>query len=635
MNIIKNYLNLTDGGTQDFNVRVTQIPCENETVCIKFKGFTNKTLNADFGAGIDFEIPDAAKWMADYRYSPFWCRPAFGTDFSDVPDETQALVYTKTDGKFGVVFPIVSDKYKCVLKGAEGGRITARLFSQCSDLKACDAPAFMFAEGDNPYRLLENCVKAALNLLGTGVRHRSERRYPEMFEYLGWCSWDAMEIRVNHDDLVRKCTEFRDKQIPVKWCIIDDMWAHITDFYDMEYATREEMFHLMHHSKLYSYKADPLRFPKGLKGCVDDINSYGIKVGMWHPTTGYWAGIDPDGEAYAELKDYLIESADGRYIHDCDKLKAYGYYSTIHDYFRNCGVDFVKIDNQSVYNLYREVEPIGEAARGIHDAMEASVGQHFDGTLINCMGMASEDMWNRTVSAVSRCSNDFQPEDKAWFVNHITQCAYNSLIQGQFHYCDWDMWWSDDGQAVKNSVLRAISGGPIYVSDKLDRSRREILAPLALDDGRILRCDKPAVPCADCITEDPTANGKIFKLMNTASGSGVVAVFNLDAQNRPVVGTVSPSEIEGLEGEEFAVYEHFSGELKILSREQSFEICLENVDEFKLYIISPVIDGFAVIGRTDKFISPATVKAVRGKEVELVEDGRYAYVEDGKLFIVG
>lgn len=635
MNIIKNYLNLTDGGTQDFNVRVTQIPCENETVCIKFKGFTNKTLNADFGAGIDFEIPDAAKWMADYRYSPFWCRPAFGTDFSDVPDETQALVYTKTDGKFGVVFPIVSDKYKCVLKGAEGGRITARLFSQCSDLKACDAPAFMFAEGDNPYRLLENCVKAALNLLGTGVRHRSERRYPEMFEYLGWCSWDAMEIRVNHDDLVRKCTEFRDKQIPVKWCIIDDMWAHITDFYDMEYATREEMFHLMHHSKLYSYKADPLRFPKGLKGCVDDINSYGIKVGMWHPTTGYWAGIDPDGEAYAELKDYLIESADGRYIHDCDKLKAYGYYSTIHDYFRNCGVDFVKIDNQSVYNLYREVEPIGEAARGIHDAMEASVGQHFDGTLINCMGMASEDMWNRTVSAVSRCSNDFQPEDKAWFVNHITQCAYNSLIQGQFHYCDWDMWWSDDGQAVKNSVLRAISGGPIYVSDKLDRSRREILAPLALDDGRILRCDKPAMPCADCITEDPTANGKIFKLMNTASGSGVVAVFNLDAQNRPVVGTVSPSEIEGLEGEEFAVYEHFSGELKILSREQSFEICLENVDEFKLYIISPIIDGFAVIGRTDKFISPATVKAVRGKEVELVEDGRYAYVEDGKLFIVG
>ncbi len=634
MKIVKSYLKLSDGDIQEFNVHVSQT--ENDGVaCVHFKGFTKRCLYADFGAGIDFEIPDAEKWMADYRYSEFWCRPAFGESFSDVPDETQALVYSKKDGNFGVVFPIVSDKYKCVLKGGDDGKLTARLFSLCSDLKSCDAPALVYAEGKNPYALLENCVKAALKLLGTGVRHRSERRYPEIFEYLGWCSWDAMEIRVNHDELVKKCEEFRDKNIPIKWCIIDDMWAHITDFYDMDYATRDDMFKLMHHSKLYSYKADPYRFPKGLEGCVKDINSYGIKVGMWHPTTGYWAGIDPDGEAYAELKDYLIKTVNGTYIHDCDKLKAYGYYSTIHDWFRKCGVDFVKIDNQSMSNAYyREIKPIGEAARGFHEGMEASVGQHFDGAVINCMGMASEDMWNRSVSAVSRCSNDFQPENKEWFISHITQCAYNSMIQGQFHYCDWDMWWSDDGQAIKNSVLRAISGGPIYVSDKLERSRREVLAPLALDDGRILRCDNPAVPCIDCITEDPTQSGNPFKLMNTANGSGIMAVFNLDSQNRSVVGKLSPSDIDGLEGEEFAVYEHFSGELKILSREESFELELKNIDEFKLYVVCPITDGFAAIGRIDKFISPATVKAVRGKEIELVENGSYAYVENGKLFIV-
>ena len=32
------------------------------------------------------------------------------------------------------------------------------------------------------------------------------------------------------------------------------------------------------------------------------------------------------------------------------------------------------------------------------------------------------------------------------------------------------MWWSDDGQATKNAVLRAMSGGPVYMSDKLGRS---------------------------------------------------------------------------------------------------------------------------------------------------------------------
>ena len=77
------------------------------------------------------------------------------------------------------------------------------------------------------------------------------------------------------------------------------------------------------------------------------------------------------------------------------------------------------------------------------------------------MGMASENMWNRQSTNISRCTDDFKPEDRAWFKKHILQCAYNSFVQGQFHICDWDMWWTDDGQAVKNSVLRAISGGPI------------------------------------------------------------------------------------------------------------------------------------------------------------------------------
>ena len=53
---------------------------------------------------------------------------------------------------------------------------------------------------------------------------------------------------------------------------------------------------------------------------------------------------------------------------------------------------------------------------------------------------------------------------------------------------------TNDPQALKNSVLRAISGGPIYVSDKLGESQADMLRPLTLSDGRILRTDRPAVP---------------------------------------------------------------------------------------------------------------------------------------------
>jgi hypothetical protein len=90
------------------------------------------------------------------------------------------------------------------------------------------------------------------------------------------------------------------------------------------------------------------------------------------------------------------------------------------------------------------------------------------------------------------------------------QCSYNTLIHGQFYYCDWDMWWTDDAQGIKNSILRAISGGPVYVSDKLGRSKKELLSPLVLSDGKVLMCDRPAMPAADCLTVDAKTSKKIF-----------------------------------------------------------------------------------------------------------------------------
>lgn len=195
------------------------------------------------------------------------------------------------------------------------------------------------------------------------------------------------------------------------------------------------------------------------------------------------------------------------------------------------------------------------------------------------------------------------------------------------------MWWTDDGQAEKNSILRAISGGPVYVSDQLGRSRREILMPLVFENGRIIRCDRPGMPSAECIFENPVNSEKVFKIQNVCAGSGVIAAFNLDENNNAVSGSISPADIDGLDGEEFAIYEYFSRELKILKKNEAFELTLKNADDYKLYIVVPIHDGFAAIGRCDKFISPKTIKSVIGRNIELIEHGEYACVEDGKLVI--
>ena len=128
-------------------------------------------------------------------------------------------------------------------------------------------------------------------------------------------------------------------------------------------------------------------------------------------------------------------------------------------------------------------------------------------------------MFNRT-SVVSRCSDDFIPESREWFAKNILQCAFNGLLQGQFYVNDWDMWWTDDAQAEKNSLCHAISGGPIYVSDKLGRTNPGVLKPLMFEDGRILRLSDSATPTEDCIIGNPTKNDRIFKIRKYGLRSG-------------------------------------------------------------------------------------------------------------------
>lgn len=592
-------------------------------------------LNADWGASIAIDDSDWDSFMSDDRYSEFWCRPAFGKKGSEIPMEGQYLLIKLQNGLWRVYVPVVSEDYKCVIRGTETGAVAA-LWSWFEGKNDCRGLAFVTGDGEDPYALTEACVKAALAILNNGCRHRTERRYPEVFEYLGWCSWDAMPAdNVSEAGVLQKCKEFRDKEIPVRWAILDDMWAQIRHFDESTYDSRGEMFKVMHSSHMSDIEASYKRFPEGLAHCLRKMqDEYDMIPAMWHPTTGYWMGLEPGSVADQKLAGTTMTSIDGKILGDWHEDKSFQYFNVYHKFFRECGAKFVKVDNQSMYRrFYKGMDTVGKVCREYHRGLEASVGLNFDGTMINCMGMASEDMWNRSSSAISRCSDDFQPENRPWFTKHILQCTYNCLIQGQFYWCDYDMWWTDDSQGPKNSLLRAISGGPIYVSDKLERSRKEILDPLAFHDGKILRCDRPGTPTLDCLTTDPEQSGAPLKIQNLYGKSGFVAAFNISKEESPVSGSVSPSDVPGLCGETFAAYEHFTGKVTIVGKNDRIPVELSDHDAYALYVFVPYEDNFAAIGLLDKFISPAGITAQVGKDVTLYELGRYGYVQDGKLIV--
>lgn len=634
------YINTAEGGRDNLRCHVRETAWEDGVSAVFIKALcrdsadgTDHSIHSEQGVVIQAcAAAPVRRYMAIYRHSEYWCRPFFGQELTDMPDETQALVLELENGLFCVVLPVVNDTCKCVLKGCSPDTFSARVFSWYPCCYSCEGLAFVYAAAPRPAQAMTACVKSALHLLNSQTRHRTSRRYPALFDFLGWCTWDSMHIQVSQEGLLHKCREFQAKNIPVKWMILDDMWATVTDFYGEEHDHGKNMIELMHRSMLSHFEADPKRFPQGLAACIAKIADFGIQTGIWHPTTGYWKGFDPKGEGYRLLKDYLIRASNGYIVPDWQEHNAYLYYKTLHDFFRRCGAEFVKVDNQTMTRrYYKGLAPVGEVARAFHSGLEASVGEHFDNAMINCMGMGSEDIWNRSVSPISRCSDDFQPENRTWFAKHVLQCAYNSLFLGEFYWCDWDMWWTDDAQAGKNSLLRAISGGPIYISDPLDRSKRDILDPLILKNGRILRCDRPCTPTFDCVTVDPRAENRALKLQNTVGTHAVMAVLNITRDNGPAFAEISGHDIDGFSAEEYAVYEHYSREVRILRGKERFSVTLADNDDYRLYIFAPLDKGFAAIGRTDKLISPAAIRYVHREEIVLEEDGPCAWVKDGRL----
>ena len=89
----------------------------------------NKALDSECGAEIGMTPDGEFTYMADVRHSEFWCSPRFGKsgDYTQV-DECQYFVYKRPDGVFGVIVPVVSEDYKCILVG-RGEKLAARLFS--------------------------------------------------------------------------------------------------------------------------------------------------------------------------------------------------------------------------------------------------------------------------------------------------------------------------------------------------------------------------------------------------------------------------------------------------------------------------------------------------------------------------
>uniref|UniRef100_A0A1D1XNT9 Galactinol--sucrose galactosyltransferase n=1 Tax=Anthurium amnicola TaxID=1678845 RepID=A0A1D1XNT9_9ARAE len=263
-----------------------------------------------------------------------------------------------------------------------------------------------------------------------------------------------------------------------------------------------------------------------------------------------------------------------------------------------------------------------ELAKAYYKALTESVKRHFNGNgVIASMEHCNDFMFLGTEAiSLGRVGDDFwctdpsgDPNGTFWLQGcHMVHCAYNSLWMGNFIHPDWDMFQSTHPCAEFHAASRAISGGPIYVSDSVGHHDFRLLKTLVLPDGTILRCHHYALPTRDCLFLDPLHDGHtLLKIWNLNRYTGVLGAFNCqgggwcrkDRRNkcasefsRAVGSTARPSDIEWSHGkspiplhgvELFAVYSFRGGKLSLLKLEDGIDVSLDPF-HFELLTVSPV-----------------------------------------------
>ncbi|MFC4599514.1 Sip1-related alpha-galactosidase [Cohnella hongkongensis] len=561
------------------------------------------------------DFPDAEGAMANYRHKTWWTRPFFPTDWSRLPARTLSLLW-RSRGAYTHLLPACGAVYRTELRGVKDGAEAALSAGQ-GGFPDCETLAWVMSRGSDPFRLAERNAQYGLRASGAAGRPRSGKTYPETLEYLGWCSWDAFYHQVNAESLLNKAGELHEAGIPAKWIMIDDGWSDVTG-----------------DKRLRSYDAAPDKFPGGLAETVRKLKrKHGVRwVGVWHTIAGYWGGVDPEGELFARHGASLRRASGGAWVPEPEAPPAFGFWSGWHAYLKRQGVDFVKVDSQSaIASFYRDQAPIGAAACAAHTALEASIGLHFQGCVINCMGMAPENVWHRPASSVSRTSDDFVPDAAGGFKEHALQNAYNSYYHGPFYWGDWDMYWTRHDEALQHMLLRAVSGGPVYFSDKPGRTDGRSIWPLVYRNGKIIRCGQPGLPTEDVLTRNPLAEPVPLKIWNRLGRAGVVAAFHVYRDDEEVVGDFGPGDVPGIEGDEFWAYEYVSGKLIGLGREERTELKL-GPREAALYALIPKRPGATPLGLIDKAVCfDAVIGCWHGDGrtlVTLKEGGSFAFVAD-------
>lgn len=567
--------------------------------------------------------PNLDLWPEGYNQ----CHPLPTKDLSSAKRGGFFLILQLTDGSYLAVLPVVTTKSMSWLRG-DGTNLWIESGHWGTDGWDGDVPVIGWASDSNIYRACEKVWRAVLEhpLVKGLATLRNAKEYPEPFRYLGWCSWEEFKWDIREDVLIKAIHDLDASKVPVRWVLIDD--GHIDEGEGASTPNaggqNGEVPIQEGDRRLFSLEANRMRFPQGWKPILDARKKTKIEwMGVWLNFNGYWGGIHRDN-ALGAINDSLIETTAGilQPHHDGDGSAVF--YDAFIGQQSQQGFDFVKVDNQAKNITFYQgnVPNAVKATMSNHRALENAVDRNMT-AMINCMAHNNLCAFSTRHSQITRCSEDYKKGDLWRAKHHLNNSFANMLWLGQTVWGDHDMFHSSD--AVANGVMarsKAISGGPIYLSDHPDNIQLEQVMPLCFNDGRLLQPLAPAVPLPESAFVNTYEDDAAYRVIAPLShGCAAVAAYNLTHPEKPVHGRITaedyrwaggmmqaePLEWE-LPAEGVIAYDVLSKTVHRL-QDEPVSFTLENFSD-AFFLLCPIRNGVAVIGREDKILGPEGLESI-------------------------
>ncbi|KAK4488514.1 hypothetical protein RD792_004278 [Penstemon davidsonii] len=520
------------------------------------------------------------KFMSMFRFKAWWTSHSIGSKGSDLKPETQILILDKSNEAGGdskrpyiLLLPLIEGSFRASLQPGVDDYMDICVESGSTKVtESSFRSVFYIQAGDDPFTLVKDTIKVARTHLET-FNLLEEKTLPGIIDRFGWCTRDAY---VQPHGILQGVKGLVEGGCPPGLVLIDDGWQSIC--HDENQVDSEKMLcRLINFQENYKFKDyespnESWSGPsKGMGAFIRDLkeNFKSLDyVYAWHALCGYWGGLRPNVLGLPEAKvikpkltpgmkmtmeDLALDKIVNNGVGLVPPEMAEQLYEGLHSHLESVGIDGVKVD--VIHLLEMLCEDYGgrvELARAYYDALTSSVKTHFKGNGVIASMEHGNDFMFLGTKAISLGLVGDDSHSKL-LLQHIVHCAYNSLWIGNFIRPDWDMFQSTHPCAEIHAASRAISGGPIYVSDSVGEHNFPLLKSLVLPDGSILRCDNYALPTRDCLFEDPVHDKTMLKIWNLNKFTGVIGAFNCQEtvsskyapeNTHDVSSLIGPSDIE-------------------------------------------------------------------------------------------